>query len=88
MVEIKDGRVYVNSKELQLPAINNIYYYNRGDYGLIDQKIVVPKNSYYVLGDNSSSSRDSRFWGFVDDKYIIGQAFFIYWPPKRIRIVK
>jgi signal peptidase I len=88
VVEIKDGRVYVNSKELQLPAINNIYYYNRGDYGLIDQKIVVPKNSYYVLGDNSSSSRDSRFWGFVDDKYIIGQAFFIYWPPKRIRIVK
>ncbi|MDD5291886.1 MAG: signal peptidase I [Candidatus Omnitrophica bacterium] len=88
VVEIRDGKIYVNSQEFDLPCVKNIYYYNRGDYGLIGQKIVVPKNSYYVLGDNSRSSKDSRFWGFVDDKYLIGQAFFVYWPLNRIRVVK
>lgn len=88
VVEIKDGKVYVNSQEFISPATKNIYYYNRGNYGLIDQKIVVPKNCYYVLGDNSGSSKDSRFWGFVEDKYLIGQAFFIYWPLDRIRVIK
>jgi signal peptidase I len=87
-VEIKDGKIYINSKELSHPSIKNIYYYNRGDYGLIGQKIIVPENSYYVLGDNSRSSRDSRYWGFVDDKYLIGKAFLIYWPLNRIRIIK
>lgn len=87
-VEIKEGKVYVNSQEFKCPAVQNIYYYNRGDYGLIGQKIVVPNNSYYVLGDNSRSSRDSRYWGFVDDKYLIGQAFLIYWPFDRIRVIK
>ena len=88
VIEIKEGKIYVNSKEFDHPSVKNIYYYNRGDYGLIDQKITVPKNSYYVLDDNSRSSKDSRFWGFVDDKYLIGQAFFIYWPINRIRVTK
>lgn len=87
-IEIKDGRIYVNAKEFKHPAIKNVYYYNRGDYGLIDQKIAVPENSYYVLGDNSRSSKDSRYWGFVDDKYLIGKAFLIYWPLNRIRLIK
>lgn len=88
IVEIKDGKIYINSKLFDHPSIRNIYYYNRGDYGLIGQKIVVPKDSYYVLGDNSRSSRDSRYWGFVPDKYLIGKAFLIYWPINRIRIIK
>lgn len=88
LIEIKDGKIYINSQEFKHPEIENIYYYNRGDYGLIDQKIVVPKDSYYVLGDNSGSSRDSRYWGFVDDEYLIGQAFLIYWPINRIRVIK
>lgn len=88
IVEIKDGKIYINSQEFNHPANENIYYYNRGDYGLIDQKVVVPENSYYVLGDNSRSSRDSRYWGFVDDKYLIGKAFLIYWPFNRFRVIK
>jgi signal peptidase I len=88
IVEIKEGKIYINSQEFQHASVKNIYYYNRGDYGLIGQKIVVPKDSYFVLGDNSASSKDSRFWGFVPDKYLIGQAIFIYWPLNRIRLVK
>jgi len=88
IVEIKEGKIFINSEKFEHSEIDNIYYYNRGNYGLINQKVTVPKNSYYVLGDNSGSSRDSRYWGFVDDKYLIGKAFLIYWPLNRIRIIK
>lgn len=87
-VEITNGKVFIDSREFKHPSVKNIYYYNRGEYGLVDQKIIVPENTYYVLGDNSRSSRDSRYWGFVDDKYLIGKAFLIYWPLNRIRLIK
>ncbi len=47
------------------------------------QSYTVEQDYYYVLGDNSKNSRDSRFWGFVPRKYLVGEVFFKYWPPKR-----
>jgi len=87
-VEIKDGTIYINDKPLLDPVFSQKYYYNRGDYGQEGQKITVPKNSYFVLGDNSQSSQDSRYWGFVPEKNVIGKAFIIYWPLNRIRLIK
>jgi signal peptidase I len=87
-VEIKDGTVYINNQPLLDPVFNRIYYYNRGEFANDTQKITVPKDSYFVLGDNSASSQDSRYWGFVPDKNILGKAIIIYWPPGRIRIIK
>jgi signal peptidase I len=46
--------------------------------------IVVPPGDYFMMGDNRGESDDSRFWGPVPDKWIIGVAFFTYWPPDRI----
>jgi signal peptidase I len=46
--------------------------------------ITVPPDSYFMMGDNRGQSDDSRFWGPVPDKWIIGVAFFTYWPPDRI----
>jgi signal peptidase I len=46
--------------------------------------IVVPKGDYYMMGDNRPDSEDSRYWGPVPKAWIIGKAFFTYWPPDRI----
>jgi signal peptidase I len=48
------------------------------------QAITVPRDAYYVMGDNRPDSQDSRYWGPVPRKWIIGKAFFTYWPPDRI----
>ena len=87
-VEIKEGDIFINGQEVTDPTIKNIYYYNRGSYGGINQKVEVPRGFCYVLGDNSESSHDSRFWGFVPEAYVIGKAQLIYWPLDRIRIIK
>ena len=87
-VLIKEGRIYVNGEAVDDPAIRGFYYYNRGDYGKEGEEIVVPKDSYFVLGDNSANSRDSRYWGFFSKKSLIGKAILVYWPPTRIRPIK
>src|SRR5579864_1669874 len=46
--------------------------------------IRVPRGMWYVMGDNRGLSDDSRFWGPVPSRWIIGDAFFTYWPPDRI----
>jgi signal peptidase I len=46
--------------------------------------IKIPPGDYFMMGDNRPDSEDSRYWGPVPAKWIIGTAFFTYWPPDRI----
>jgi len=86
-VLIKDGKIYINGQILDDPKFAH-FYYNRSPYGGEGSEIIVPPHSLYVLGDNSASSQDSRYWGFVPQEYLLGEAFLIYWPLHRIRIIK
>ncbi len=87
---IHDGKLSVNGRDLTENPFANHYYYNRDDwdYGKEGVTILVPPDSFFVLGDNSAQSSDSRNWGFVPKKNLIGQAFFIWWPPKRIKLAE
>ena len=88
-VEIRDTRLWVNGHPTTEPAVfRQITYYNRGDFGQAGKPVAVPPGHYFFLGDNSASSRDSRYWGFLPEAHVIGKAFVIYWPPKRVRWLK
>jgi len=88
-VEIKNQHILINGKEHDEPLVlKKILYYNRGEFGKAGKSVTVPEGSYFVLGDNSLNSVDSRYWGFVPSKNLTGKVFLIHWPIGRIRIVK
>lgn len=88
MVEILSGKLLINGKLIDKPPVfRRIFYYNKGEYGEENKVIHVPEDCYFVLGDNSALSRDSRYWGFVPKKQVIGKAVLICWPPKRVQFI-
>ncbi len=44
-----------------------------------DKQLIIPEDSYFVMGDNRDDSQDSRYWGFVPRENIIGRPLLIYW---------
>lgn len=89
-LEIRDGKIFVAEKFLDDGVFTKNYYYNvkESPFGQPDQTIEVPADSYFVLGDNSAHSSDSRSWGFVPKKNVVGKAFLIWWPVNRVKMVK
>ncbi len=81
-VSIKDGIPIVNGEpftgDWKIRACNGL-----GGCDLPKQ-ITIPPDHYFMMGDNRGASDDSRFWGPVPRDWIIGEAFFTYWPPDRI----
>ena len=88
-VEINEGHILVNGRTASEGEVGpTTYYYNQGPFGQEHTVTDVPKDMYFVLGDNSSSSHDSRFWGFVPKRLLIGRALCIFWPPTRLRALR
>ena len=53
----------------------------------LPETITIPPDHYFMMGDNRGESDDSRFWGPVPRKWIIGPAFATYWPPKQVGLL-
>ena len=73
VVEIHDGRVFVNGQSIEEPYLPNS---TAGSYG----PTTVPPLNIFVLGDNRDFSNDSRNFGTVPLKNVVGRAWFSYWP--------
>ncbi|HEX3265226.1 MAG TPA: signal peptidase I [Candidatus Limnocylindrales bacterium] len=80
-LSIKDGHPVVNGVMADEGFIKPCH--DSGTCNL-PKTITIPPNDYFMMGDNRSHSDDSRFWGPVPRAWIIGEAFFTYWPPDRI----
>ncbi|MFA5117528.1 MAG: signal peptidase I [Candidatus Omnitrophota bacterium] len=82
-VELKEHAVLINGAKLRESWNKRIRYYNRGKFGKKGLPVTVPQDSYYVLGDYSAGSNDSRFRGFVPKGDLIGRVIKIYYPFNR-----
>ena len=83
-IAIRDGHVIRNGKPTTEKFIKPCA---GGEECNFPRAIRVPKDDYFMMGDNRGSSDDSRFWGPVPKKWIIGAAFATYWPPGRIGLL-
>jgi len=73
------GRVYIDGLLLREPYVKHRDTFSR-------RKVEIPRDSYYVLGDNRAGSCDSRDWGALPRASIIGRVIATYWPPSRIAL--
>jgi signal peptidase I len=76
---VREGHLIRNGKEVDEP-----YAQTCGGEICNIEEFTVPKDRYFMMGDNRGDSMDSRYWGPLPRDYIIGRAFATYWPPKRI----
>ena len=80
-VRIVDGRVYVNDIPLKDDYVASEYR-SHDDWG----PQVIPEGYYFVMGDHRNNSSDSRHWGMVPKKYIIGKVQLRWWPVPTARV--
>jgi signal peptidase I len=75
------GRVYIDGKRQREPFI-------RADSACgicnLPKEITIPPGHFFMMGDNRGESADSREWGPIPKRWVIGHAFFTYWPPKQV----
>ena len=103
---IKDGSVWINGQQLELPkSLRGLKHvtefpdarFQSNIWGTADQPVKLGEDEYFVLGDFSQESADSRLWQSgapghpsyaVPESHIIGVVTHIYWPPNRWRILR
>lgn len=94
-VRYENDQLYINNQPLEEPFLEKnlkkdresapyTTNFNLNDLILED---TLPKDSYFVLGDNRRMSKDSRSFGAIDSKYILGKAQFVYYPFQHMKFI-
>jgi signal peptidase I len=85
-VQVRGQQVLINGQPLDEPyvrrnpgALSHTGSPSFCGYAYGCEPLVVPPDSYFVMGDNRDNSQDSRYWGFVRRDKVKGKAFLIYW---------
>ena len=85
-VQVRGQQVLINGQPLEEPYVrrnpSSLPHTSSPTfcgYAYACEPLVVPPDSYFVMGDNRDNSQDSRYWGFVKRDKIKGKAFLIYW---------
>lgn len=86
-IQIRGGNLYVDGEELDGERFDNYYYSDNNSYQYGVEPTLVPEGHYFMLGDNSGNSADSRYWGFVPQKDIVGVPYLRVWPLNRFGIM-
>ncbi|MGI8557417.1 MAG: signal peptidase I [Solirubrobacteraceae bacterium] len=83
-IAVRDGHVIRNGREQEESFIRGC----NGSPGCnFPTAIRIPAGRWFMMGDNRGDSEDSRFWGPIPKKWIIGGAFATYWPLGRLGIL-
>jgi len=87
IVEIGGGNIWVNKTKMEFGDPTHPIEYRNVQSGTFPRGVesyAVPPGEYFVLGDNSANSYDSRYWGTIRRSAIYGKVTKIYWPWNRI----
>jgi signal peptidase I len=79
-LEVKEGIVYIDGKKIEETHPLNQDF---SDFG----PITIPKDKFFVMGDNRPASADSRYWGFLPKENLIGPAFLRIWPLNKLGLL-
>ena len=85
---LDQGEVFVNDRILEEPYLTSDVHTQKGSFAAEGKLIAIETNHYFVMGDNRSHSSDSREWGLVPRENIVGKAWFRYWPPGSVGLIK
>lgn len=86
-IMVQKGFVFINGRRLEEVYLPSNYMTTEKAFLREGVPYTIPFGYYMVFGDNRSFSSDSREWGPIPEKSIVGKAFFRYWPPDRIGLV-